>query len=78
MTVLVSDAEGNILDGDTTTTMDKVFKKKKGHKYWEDPEVMNWKQPNGEPMIEQRQGLQDRSKTIWALVNPNDYEMVAQ
>ena len=28
------------------------------------------------PMIEMRQGLMDRSKTIWGLVNPNDYEMV--
>lgn len=32
----------------------------------------------GVKMIERRQGLQDRSKTIWALVFPNDYEMVAQ
>lgn len=78
VTLLVSDAEGNILDGDTVTTMDKVFKKKKGHKFWEDQDVMNAKQANGEPMIEQRQGLMERSKTIWALVNPNDYEMVAQ
>jgi hypothetical protein len=35
-------------------------------------------QSNGEPMIERRQGLLDRSKTIWALVNPNDYEAVVQ
>ena len=33
---------------------------------------------DGKPMIERRQGLMDRSKTIWALVNPNDYEQVAQ
>jgi hypothetical protein len=39
---------------------------------------MNATQPNGDPMIERRQGLVDRSKTIWALVNPNDYEYVAQ
>jgi hypothetical protein len=29
-------------------------------------------------MIERRQGLLERSKTIWALVNPNDYELVLQ
>lgn len=78
VTVLVSDSEGTILSGDTVTTMEKFFKKTKGHKFWEDSEIMNAKQGGGEPMIEQRQGLQERSKTIWALVNPNDYEMVAQ
>lgn len=29
-------------------------------------------------MIERRQGLLDRSKTIWALVYPNDYETTLQ
>lgn len=77
VTVLVSDSEGTILDGDTVTTMENVFKKKKGYKFWEDNEVMNAKRGDL-PMIEQRQGLMERSKTIWALVNPNDYEMVAQ
>mgnify|MGYP003326340312 CR=1 FL=1 len=33
---------------------------------------------DGKPMIERRQGLVDRSKTIWALVNPNDYEATMQ
>lgn len=46
-------------------------------KFWDDQKIMG-AQMDGEPMIERRQGLQDRSKTIWALVNPNDYEMVAQ
>ena len=32
----------------------------------------------GKPMIERRQGLVDRSKTIWAMVNPNDYEATMQ
>lgn len=77
VTVLVTDSEGTILDGDTVTTMENVFKKKKGYKFWEDNEVMNAKRGDL-PMIEQRQGLMERSKTIWALVNPNDYEMVAQ
>ena len=30
------------------------------------------------PNIVRRQGLVDRSKTIWALVNPNDYETTMQ
>jgi len=46
--------------------------------FWNNQEgVMNAKK-EGKPMIETRQGLLDRSKTIWALVNPNDYEQVAQ
>ncbi|MBP5791638.1 MAG: hypothetical protein J6W80_05230 [Kiritimatiellae bacterium] len=40
--------------------------------FWNDQKVM------GDKAIERRQGLADRSKTIWALVNPNDYEYVAQ
>jgi hypothetical protein len=46
--------------------------------WWNDANIMDSKGRNGEPMIERRQGLVDRSKTIWALVNPNDYEDVAQ
>ena len=32
----------------------------------------------GALLITRRQGLLDRSKTIFALVNPDDYEMVLQ
>jgi hypothetical protein len=46
--------------------------------WWDDTKIMDAKNHAGEPMIERRQGLVDRSKTIWALVNPNDYEVVAQ
>ena len=45
--------------------------------FWENQEIMNM-QVGGKPMIERRQGLVDRSKTIWALVNPNDYEATMQ
>ncbi len=48
-----------------------------GNKFWEDQKIME-AQANGRPMIERRQGLLDRSKTIWALVFPNDYEALAQ
>lgn len=46
--------------------------------FWSDSKIMDAKQANGEPMIERRQGLVDRSKTIWALVYPNDYESTIQ
>ena len=46
--------------------------------FWNADSVMHAKPPNGEPVIERRTGLVDRSKTIWALVYPNDYEMVVQ
>ena len=46
--------------------------------FWAEPKIMDAKQGNGEPMIERRQGLVDRSKTIWALVCPNDYESTIQ
>ena len=46
--------------------------------FWSEQKIMGAKQANGDPMIERRQGLVDRSKTIWALVNPNDYETTMQ
>ena len=45
--------------------------------FWAEPKIMDAQQ-NGKPMIERRQGLVDRSKTIWALVYPNDYESTVQ
>ena len=45
--------------------------------FWNNSDIMNKKNSSGEPLIERRQGLVDRSKTIWALVNPNDYEQTA-
>ena len=47
-------------------------------KFWDNDKVMNATGKDGKPMIERRQGLLDRSKTIWALVNPNDYETTLQ
>ena len=48
-----------------------------GMKFWEEQKIIE-AQANGKPMIERRQGLLDRSKSIWALVYPNDYEAIAQ
>lgn len=72
--LVVTDANGKELDGNSFSEIKGI---KAGEKFWEDDKIMDAKQ-NGEPMIERRQGLLDRSKTIWALVNPNDYELVIQ
>ena len=47
-------------------------------KFWDDDKIMNATGKDGKPMIERRQGLLDRSKTIWAIVFPNDYETTLQ
>lgn len=47
--------------------------------FWKDREGVMDKKQNGKPMVgEHPNGLKDRSKTIWALVNPNDYEDIAE
>lgn len=72
--LVITDAQGEIIAGEVVSEIKGI---KSGTKFWEDQQIMNAEQ-NGEPMIERRQGLLDRSKTIWALVNPNDYELVTQ
>ena len=59
-------------------TVSEVKGIKPDDKFWDDQNVMNAPGKDGKPMIERRQGLVDRSKTIWALVNPNDYEATMQ
>ena len=70
----VSNQNGDILAGNTVSEIAPI---KAGTKFWE---MDNFKNAmSGEkPDIERRQGLVDRSKTIWALVNPNDYEATMQ
>ncbi|MBQ5530547.1 MAG: hypothetical protein IIT98_00880, partial [Kiritimatiellae bacterium] len=46
--------------------------------FWNDNHIMGASTKDGDPMIERRQGLKERSETIWGLVNPNDYETVAK
>lgn len=72
--LVITDAKGEVLEGSSISEIKGIKSKTK---FWEDNEIMN-AQKDGEPMIERRQGLMDRSKTIWALVNPNDYEAVVQ
>ena len=70
----ISNQNGDILAGGTVSEVKGI---KNDTKFWEDQNIMNAEQ-GGKPMVERRQGLVDRSKTIWALVNPNDYEATMQ
>lgn len=72
--LVITNAEGELLAGCSESEIQAI---KPNSKWWEDSKIMDAKQ-GGEPVIERRQGLLDRSKTIWATVNPNDYEMVVQ
>ncbi len=78
--LVIANKDGTILAGDCESEIKGIptHPKTLETAFWNDSKIMNATQNSGEPMIERRQGLQDRSKTIWALVNPNDYEMVVQ
>ena len=71
----ISNQNGDILGGGTVSEVKGI---KPDSQFWEDQSIMNATGADGKPMIERRQGLVDRSKTIWALVNPNDYEATVQ
>lgn len=71
----VSNQNGDVLAGGTASEVKGI---KGDTQFWEDAKIMNASGPDGKPMVERRQGLVDRSKTIWALVNPNDYEATLQ
>lgn len=73
--IVVTSKSGEVIAGDSASEIKGI---KAGTQFWEDDKIMNAQGPNDRPMIERRQGLLDRSKTIWALVNPNDYELVLQ
>ena len=76
--VVITNKEGDILDGQNEGA-ETVVGKKLADKWWENSDqVMSAKDGKGTPLITRRQGLVDRSKTIFALVNPDDYEMVQQ
>lgn len=73
--LVITSPEGEVLAGNSESEIQGI---KSRTMWWDDAKIMDSKGRDGEPMIERRQGLLDRSKTIWALVNPNDYEDVAQ
>ena len=72
----ITNQNGEMLAGDCWSEIKGIAAHKK---FWENNDIMNaTDKTTGKPMIERRQGLVDRSKTIWALVNPNDYETTVQ
>ena len=78
--LVIANKEGTVLAGDCESEIKGIptHPKTLDQAFWNNNDIMNATTQGGEPMIERRQGLQDRSKTIWSLVNPNDYEMVVQ
>lgn len=78
--LVIVNQNGDVLGGDVDSQITGIPAHPKSAEsgFWNDQSIMNKRDAKGNPMIERRQGLQDRSKTIWALVNPNDYELVLQ
>ena len=78
--LVITNGKGEVLAGDCESEVKGIptHPKDLQSAFWNDQKIMNATTAEGDPMIERRQGLQDRSKTIWAMVNPNDYELVAQ
>lgn len=69
--VVVTDKNGAVVGGDSWSEIKNIDA---GTKFWDDTNIMEATAKDGSPMIERRSGLVDRAKTIWGLVNPNDYE----
>ena len=74
ISVRITNKEGDVLDGqdEGANTL------KLPEDWWTKDEVFSAKDKKGTALIARRQGLQDRSKTIFALISPDDYEMVQQ
>ena len=76
-------AAGKLLDGETVVNSfqwvrpGKITEETKTEmEWWNNDKIINAKDKAGEPMIEVRQGLVDRSKTPFWLVNNADYEAI--
>ena len=74
ISVRISNKEGDVLDGQD----EGASNLKMPDSWWENDQVFSAKDKKGTPLIARRQGLLDRSKTVFALINPDDYEMVQQ
>lgn len=76
--IVISDKDGKQVYGDVESEIKGIAHHPDAPEkfFWNDRNIMEHDDDQGRRLIEQRQGLQDRSKTIWALVNPNDYEQV--
>lgn len=76
-------SEGKLLDGATMVNGFPYVKagsygeeEKEKMEWWNDDKIINAKDKNGDPLIEIRQGLVDRSKSPFYLVNNADYEII--
>ena len=76
-------SEGKLLDGMTVVNGFSYVQAgqfneetKAKMEWWANDEIINAKDKNGEAMIEIRQGLVDRSKSPFYLVNNADYEII--
>ncbi len=76
-------AEGKLLDGGTVVNGFPYVQAgqfgeegKQKMEWWNKDDIINAKDKSGEAMIEIRQGLVDRSKTPFYLVNNADYEAI--
>lgn len=76
-------SEGKLLDGETTVngfgyvTAGKFNEEtKEKMEWWNKDDIINAKDNHGDAMIEIRQGLVDRSKSPFYLVNNADYETI--
>ena len=78
--IVVTNKDGETVAGDVQSEIKGIVSHPKSivEAFWNDKNIMEKENSAGERIVEQRQGLLDRSKTIWALVNPNDYEQVVQ
>lgn len=78
--LVITNQKGEVLAGDCESEIEGIphHPKSLDDAFWNNQKIMNANDKEGKPMIVQRQGLQDRSKTIWALVNAADYEDVVQ
>jgi hypothetical protein len=65
LALLVKDKDGTILAQEQASTIPYPSKE-----WWDDPKVMD------RPMVVRRAGLLDRSKTPFALINTDDYEVI--
>ena len=76
-------AEGKLLDAESVVNgvpgiQSGKFTEASKEKYewWNNDRVINAKNRNGDPLVEARQGLVDRSKSPFWLVNNADYETI--
>lgn len=79
--LVITNDKGDILAGDCESQIKGIESHPKAvtEAFWNKSDIMGATVGNtDDPMIERREGLLDRSKTIWALVNPDDYELVIQ